>query len=203
MEQDVYKTIECASEGVYKQLSSKFLAFAYHVDDVDQVKELVQALRTKYYDARHWCYAYRIGFKGEHTRANDDGEPSGTAGRPILGQIMSHELTNVLVVVVRYFGGIKLGVSGLIEAYKSSTDAAIEQAVVVERTKNAQIEVRFPYIAMNSVMRAVKDYGMQIVEQEFDNMCRMRLSVREKLEARVVEQLSDVDSVEVAVCGYN
>ncbi len=175
---DVYKTIETPVEAALRERSSKFLAFAYPVRSADRVKEIVDELRRKYYDATHHCYAYRLGADGSVFRVNDDGEPSGTAGRPILGQMLSAGITDCLIVVVRYFGGTKLGVPGLIAAYKESAAAAIEAAHVVEKTDDTILTVEFPYVSMNDVMKVVKDEQAQIVSQNFDNLCSITLSIR-------------------------
>ncbi|MBQ2878899.1 MAG: YigZ family protein [Bacteroidaceae bacterium] len=185
---DVYKTIEKAGEGVYSEKRSKFLAFAIPVATASEVKEQVEAYQKKYYDARHVCYAYRLGEKGELFRANDNGEPSGTAGKPILGQIDSRELTNVLVVVVRYFGGIKLGTSGLIVAYRLAAAEALDATEHVQKTINGEITLRFPYHLLNDVLRVVKEEEPKVVEQIFDNDCLMRLSIRLSLLPRLVQR---------------
>lgn len=185
---DVYKTIEKAGEGIYSEKRSKFLAFAIPVTTALEVKEQVEAYQKKYYDARHVCYAYRLGEKGELFRANDNGEPSGTAGKPILGQIDSRELTNVLVVVVRYFGGIKLGTSGLIVAYRLAAAEALDATEHVQKTINGEITLRFPYHLLNDVLRIVKEEEPKVVEQIFDNDCLMRLSIRLSLLPRLVQR---------------
>ncbi|MBQ3623664.1 MAG: YigZ family protein [Bacteroidaceae bacterium] len=185
---DVYKTIEKAGEGIYSEKRSKFLAFAIPVTTASEVKEQVEAYQKKYYDARHVCYAYRLGEKGEQFRANDNGEPSGTAGKPILGQIDSRELTNVLVVVVRYFGGIKLGTSGLIVAYRLAAAEALDATEHVQKTINGEITLRFPYHLLNDVLRVVKEEEPKVVEQIFDNDCLMRLSIRLSLLPRLVQR---------------
>lgn len=175
---DTYKTIAAPSEGLYKEKGSKFLAFAYPVQTELKIKEHLEALRKQYYDARHHCYAYVLGPRQEVYRANDDGEPSATAGRPIHGQILSQGLTDVLVVVVRYFGGTKLGTSGLINAYKTATLDALQQAEVIEKIVMQRYRIRFPYEQMNQVMRIVKDLQLQVVEQQFDLQCVLVLAVR-------------------------
>lgn len=185
---DVYKTIEKAGEGIYSEKRSKFLAFAIPVTTASEVKEQVEAYQKKYYDARHVCYAYRLGEKGELFRANDNGEPSGTAGKPILGQIDSRELTNVLVVVVRYFGGIKLGTSGLIVAYRLAAAEALDATEHVQKTINGEITLRFPYHLLNDVLRVVKEEEPKVVEQIFDNDCLMRLSIRLSLLPRLIQR---------------
>ena len=165
-------------EGIYSEKRSKFLAFAIPVQTLDDVKREVEAYQKKYYDARHVCYAYRLGERRELFRANDNGEPSGTAGKPILGQIDSRELTNVLVIVVRYFGGIKLGTSGLIVAYKAAAAEALDATEHVEKTINGEILLKFSYPLLNDVLRIVKEENPRIVEQIFDNECVVRLSIR-------------------------
>lgn len=171
-----YKTIESPSEGEFKDKGSKFLAFAYNVTTEEQISEIVQSLKKRYYDARHHCYAWRLTPDGSHWRANDDGEPSSTAGRPILGQMLSNELTDILIVVVRYFGGTKLGVPGLIRAYKSAAIEAISAATIIEKQIKAYYALSFPYIEMNSAMKIVKDLSLEIVNQEFDNRSTLHLS---------------------------
>jgi uncharacterized YigZ family protein len=187
---DTYKTITAKSEGLYKEKGSKFLSFAHPVASVDDVKEIVKDYQKRFFDARHVCYAYMIGSERTEFRANDDGEPSGTAGRPILGQINSRELTNVLVVVIRYFGGILLGTGGLITAYKEATIEALNQANVVEKTIDVQYDIAFDYLLMNDVMRIVKDTNAQIVSQAYENECLMILSIR-KQEAEILRSKLD------------
>ncbi|MBR3884435.1 MAG: YigZ family protein [Bacteroidaceae bacterium] len=188
LEEDIYKTIEKEGEGTYSEKRSKFLAFAIPVSSTDEVKNYVEQYQKKYYDARHVCYAYRIGERGELFRANDNGEPSGTAGKPILGQIDSRELTNVLVIVVRYFGGIKLGTSGLIVAYRLAAAEALDATEHVEKTINGGITLRFSYPLLNEVLRIVKEENPQVVEQLFDNDCVVRLSIRLSRLPRLVER---------------
>ena len=163
---DTYKTLKEPSEGIYKEKGSKFLAFAYSVFTEDEIKEHITELKKQYHDARHHCYAWKLGMDSNHYRMNDDGEPSGTAGKPIYGQILSYELTNVLVVVVRYFGGTKLGTSGLIHAYKTATKDAFENAEIVEQTVNDILTLTFEYGAMNDVMRIIKDEEPKVLEQD-------------------------------------
>ncbi|MBE6209931.1 MAG: YigZ family protein [Rikenellaceae bacterium] len=197
MENDVYKTIEGAAECIYKQLSSKFLTFAYHVTSEEQIKEHLDELRKKYYDATHHCYAWRLGPRGEHSRANDDGEPSSTAGKPILGQLLSREVTDCLVVVVRYFGGTKLGVSGLIAAYKQSTSDVLDVATIVERTVDTVVDVQYSFVAMNGVMKIVKEMSPKVLSQEFDNLCSMRLAIRQSRAEQLIDKLSKTEGVTV------
>ena len=188
-ENDVYKTIEGNAECIYKQLSSKFLTYAYHVTSEEEIKTHLEALRKTYYDATHHCYAWRLGPKGEQSRANDDGEPSSTAGKPILGQLLSREVTDCLIVVVRYFGGTKLGVPGLIAAYKEAAANAIEAAKVIEKTVDRHLTIDFPYLVMNDVMRVIKDEQPRITGQEFDNLCTMHLTIREGRAEILIEKL--------------
>ena len=180
MDNDKYKTIteKAIGEGIYSESRSKFLAFAHHVDSVEQALEIVKEYRKKYYNARHCCYAYRIGFLGEEFRMNDDGEPSSTAGKPILGQIDSNGLTNTLIIVVRYFGGVKLGTSGLIVAYREASSDAIAHCDIEERFIEEQIKFTFSYPMMNAVMKIVKDMNPRIINQVFDNTCELTLSLR-------------------------
>jgi len=175
---DIFRTIQSLSEGTYKEKSSKFLSFAIPVQTVDDVKELLARYKKEYYDARHVCYAYRIGVEEPEFRYNDDGEPSGTAGRPIYGQILSNELTDILIIVVRYFGGIKLGTSGLITAYKDASADAISNGEIVEKTINITFSVHFQYEYLNSVMRIIKEEEITVLKQHFDNKCLMKLLVR-------------------------
>lgn len=180
MDNDKYKTIteKAIGEGFYSESRSKFLAFAHHVDSVEQALEIVKEYRKKYYNARHCCYAYRIGFMGEEFRMNDDGEPSSTAGKPILGQIDSNGLTNTLIIVVRYFGGVKLGTSGLIVAYREASSDAIAHCDIEDRFIEEQIKFTFSYPMMNAVMKIVKDMNPRIINQVFDNTCELTLSIR-------------------------
>lgn len=176
---DEYKTItRTIGEGFYAEKRSKFLAFAHHVTSENEVKELLQQYKKKYYDARHCCYAYMLGAERTTFRANDDGEPSSTAGKPILGQINSHQLTNILIVVIRYFGGVKLGTSGLIEAYKAAANSAIEKCEIVTKVVEKNITFTFSYPMLNAVMRIVKEMQPRIVDQTFDNTCSITLAVR-------------------------
>lgn len=175
---DTFKSIAAPSEGLFKDNGSRFIAFAYPVESEDQVKEIVSSLKKEYHDARHHCYAYRLGHRGDIFRANDDGEPSGSAGRPILGQIDSAGLSDVLVVVVRYFGGIKLGIPGLIRAYKTSTSDALASARVIEKTACRNFRLRFAYLSMNDAMKLVKDLSLAVTAQDFGLECVLDLRVR-------------------------
>ena len=175
---DLFKTIDTQGEGFYSEKRSKFYAFAHHVETADEVKTIVDGYRKKYYDARHVCYAYMLGAERQDFRANDDGEPSSTAGKPILGQINSAGLTDILIVVVRYYGGVNLGTSGLIVAYREAAADAIAHARVVERQVEEIVTFDFPYVMMNDVMRVVKDMQPRIVSQTYDNTCQIRLAIR-------------------------
>ncbi len=172
-----------------RERSSKFLSFIYPVESEEQIKAYLDELHKRYFDATHHCYAWRLGPHGEKFRANDDGEPSSTAGKPILGQLLSHNITDCLIVVVRYFGGTKLGVPGLIAAYKESAADAIAQATVVERTVDRRIKLIFPYLVMNDVMHAIKEWQPDIKSQIFDNLCTMELSIRESKADGLIEKL--------------
>lgn len=186
---DQYLTIKTRSEGFYSEKRSKFLAFAHHVDSTDDVKSLLAHYRKQYYDARHVCYAYVLGPQRTDFRANDDGEPSSTAGKPILGQINSRELTDILVVVVRYYGGVNLGTSGLIIAYREAAADALNHAAIETRQVEEHISYDFPYVMMNDVMRIVKELQPRIVSQSYDNTCNIVLAIRqsqaEELKARL------------------
>ena len=175
---DEYKTIASTSEGYYTEKRSKFLAFAHHVQTVDEVKDIIAQYRKKYYDARHVCYAYMLGAERLEFRANDDGEPSSTAGKPILGQINSNELTDILIVVVRYYGGVNLGTSGLIVAYREAAADAINHASIETRQVEEIVKYSFAYPQMNDVMRIVKDMNPRIISQTYDNTCEIVLSIR-------------------------
>lgn len=187
---DEFKTIATTSEGFYSEKRSKFLAFAHHVERVEEVKEIIAQYRKKYYDARHVCYAYMLGPEREEFRANDDGEPSSTAGKPILGQINSNELTDILVVVVRYYGGVNLGTSGLIIAYREATADAIAHAEVVTRQVEELVTYSFAYPLMNDVMRIVKDMNPRVVSQTYDNTCQICLSIRKSEAEQLKTRLS-------------
>lgn len=179
---DTYKTVSKeVCEGFYSEKRSKFLAFVHHVDSVDEAMAIVKEYRKKYYDARHCCYAYVLGSDRADFRANDDGEPSSTAGKPILGQLNRLELTDVLVVVIRYYGGVNLGTGGLIVAYRTATEDALSKAVIEEKNVEERITYRFTYPMINAVMRVVKETGARIVSQSFDNDCEIVLSIRQSL----------------------
>ncbi|MDU1892457.1 MAG: YigZ family protein [Dysgonomonas sp.] len=176
--EDVFKTISAVSKAIYTEKRSKFIAYAIPVQSVDEVKTEVDKLRKEYYDARHVCWAYMLGAERNEFRANDDGEPSGTAGKPILGQINSNELTNILIAVVRYFGGIKLGTSGLIVAYREAAVEAISTAYIIEKTVDCSVSFMFEYPFMNDVMKIVKDLEPKILSQSYEMDCSMTLEIR-------------------------
>lgn len=192
---DVYKTIEGPSEGLYKEKGSRFMAFAYPVCTEEEIREIIAGLKEKYYDARHHCYAWCLGVNEMRFRANDDGEPSSTAGKPIWGQIQSNGLANILIVVVRYFGGIKLGVPGLIHAYKEAAADAIAQATIVERTIKEQLTVHFSYLVLNDVMKIIKEEGVEILQRNFEIECEMLLAIRQKDMPALKARLQSVESL--------
>ena len=196
---DSYLTVEGNAEAIFKEKSSKFLCYAFHVESEEEIAACLEPLYKRYYDATHHCYAWRLGPFGERFRANDDGEPSSTAGKPILGQMLSREVTNCLIVVVRYFGGTKLGVPGLIAAYKESAAAVLDASEVVERTVDTHIQVEFSYIVMNDVMRIIKEEQPVVMSQEFDNLCTMMLAVRNSKADVVLGRLKKVDGAIVEV----
>lgn len=176
---DEYFTIkDNISEGFYSEKRSKFLAFAFHVTTEEEIKEIVSEYRKKYYDARHVCWAYMLGAQRTEFRANDDGEPSSTAGKPILGQINKNELTDILIIVVRYYGGVNLGTSGLIVAYRTAAAEAIANAEVIKLYDEEVVTYDFPYVMMNDVMKIIKDMSPRIVNQTYDNTCEIQLSIR-------------------------
>jgi uncharacterized YigZ family protein len=194
---DTFFTIKSPAEGAYKEKGSRFLAYAFPVESEEQIKNHLAVLRKKYYDARHHCYAWILGYYGERTRANDDGEPSHSAGDPILGQIRAHKLTNVLVVVVRYFGGIKLGVGGLVNAYKTATADALDLASIEERLITETLVVQFGYPLLNGVMKIVKDHDLEIANQSMTLTCELTLRVRLSITDMVKEKLLEIHGVEV------
>ena len=191
--QDSYKSIAAPSEGLFKDNGSRFIARAYPVETEEEIKDIVASLKKEFYDARHHVYAYRLGHKGDKFRANDDGEPSGSSGRPVLGQIDSNCLSDILVVVIRYFGGIKLGIPGLIRAYKTSTADAIANAEIVEKIASKIYRVHFGYMSMNSVMKVFKDMGLEQKNQRFDMECSLDTSVRLSLVDTFIERMGDVE----------
>ena len=193
---DAYRSIAARSEGLFKDNGSRFIALAYPVETEEEVKEIVATLKKEYHDARHHCYAYRLGYKGDRFRANDDGEPSGSAGRPLLGQIDSLGLSDVLVVVVRYVGGIKLGIPGLIRAYQTSTADALSQAEIIDKVAGKTFRVTFDYLSMNAVMKVLKDLGLAASGQEFGMDCAMDVRVRLSLEEDFRARLDGVAKLE-------
>lgn len=198
MSTDTYKTIAAPSEGIYTEKRSKFIAIALPVRTVEEVKQYLEIYQKKYYDARHVCYAYMLGHERKNFRANDNGEPSGTAGKPILGQINSYELTDVLIIVVRYFGGIKLGTSGLIVAYRTAASEALTNAKIEERTVDDMLTVLFEYPFMNDVMRIVKEEQPDVLEQSYDMDCRMTLRIRRSMMSKLRARLEQVETLRVA-----
>ena len=194
---DSYKSIASEARGLFKDNGSRFIAHAYPVETEEEVKEIVAALKKEYYDARHHVYAYRLGHLGDKFRANDDGEPSGSSGRPVLGQIDSNELSDILVVVVRYFGGIKLGIPGLIRAYKTSTADALANAEIIEKIASKRFRISFGYMNMNDVMKVMKDMGLEQKNQKFDMECSIDTNVRLSQVDTFLERMGDVEGCNV------
>jgi len=192
--EDTYKTIADTAQGLFKEKMSRFISFAIPVRTVEEVKSHLERFQKEYYDARHICYAYMLGHARTDFRANDNGEPSGTAGKPILGQINSFGLTDILVVVVRYFGGVKLGTGGLIVAYREAAQAVLQDSEIIEKTVDDEIRVRFEYPFMNDVMRVVKEEGPDIIRQVFEMDCEMVLRIRRGQAERLRERLAKVES---------
>jgi len=197
--EDTYKTISTASEGLFKDKGSKFIAYAYPVTSEDQIKEIVQSIKKEHYSARHHCYAWRLGPEKLLFRANDDGEPSSTAGKPILGQIQSFDLTNILIVVVRYFGGTLLGVSGLINAYRNAAFDAINQAEIVEKLVEKELLIEFDYSVMNDVMKLFKDEKLPQIEPQFDLRCRIKTHIRLSELNRIEDGLNKIEGLTITV----
>ena len=197
IQEDTYKTIIGVAEGIYTEKRSKFIAIAIPVHTVEEIKQHLDIYQKKYYDARHVCYAYMLGHERKDFRANDNGEPSGTAGKPILGQINSNGLTDTLIVVVRYFGGIKLGTSGLIVAYKAAAAEAIANATIIEKTVDDEIAVAFEYPFMNDVMRIVKEEEPEILEQSYDMDCLMKLRIRRSMMGKLRARLEKVETARI------
>ncbi len=196
---DSFLTIAKAEEGLFKDKGSKFIAYAFPVETEEEIKEHIDQLKKSHHSARHHCYAWRLGASMKHFRANDDGEPSSTAGKPILGQIRRLNLTNVLVVVVRYFGGTLLGVSGLINAYKESAADVLERATIVEKLVETKFQVYFDYPNMNPVMRIFKEEGLKQHENQFELRCKITSSVRKSEAERIIEKLKKIEGVEIVV----
>tara|TARA_R110002051_G_scaffold13435_2_gene44846 strand:+ start:34556 stop:35167 length:612 start_codon:yes stop_codon:yes gene_type:complete len=194
---DTYKTITAPSpEVLFKDRNSKFFGYAFPISSEEEVKPLIDQLKKSHYQARHWCYAWVLGKEYERFRANDDGEPSNSAGAPIHGQLQSFDVTNVLVVVVRYFGGTKLGVGGLINAYRTGAQLALEAANIVERTIDVEFEIQFEYPLLNKAMRLIKDYEVNILKQEMQLDCTFRLSIRQKEAEKVIAAFEEVYGIE-------
>ena len=196
MDKDVYKTIDKAStEALFKDRGSKFYGYAVPVTNEEEIKENIEFLKKQHYNARHWCYAWQLGKKYEKYRANDDGEPTNSAGTPIYGQLQAFEVTNVLVVVVRYFGGTKLGVGGLIQAYKTAAKLALENSEIIQKTINEEFILQFNYSEMNKVMRIVKEEQISIINQKLDMNCMYIISVRKKEAAKVFKLFDETYKV--------
>ncbi|MDG1277444.1 MAG: YigZ family protein [Algoriphagus sp.] len=195
--EDTYLTLSTESEGLFKDRSSKFFYYSFPVSNEEEIKERLKELRKKHFDARHHCFAWNLGTDGMNYRANDDGEPNHSAGDPILGQIRSNNLTNCLIVVVRYFGGTKLGISGLINAYKTSAAMAIAENEIIEKLITTRISISFTYPALNEVMKLIKLHEFQIVNQELELTCKMILEVRKSLEDRIRESLEEIESLKL------
>ncbi len=195
--EDTYNTINSSTEGEFKDRGSKFIAYSTPVKSETDVKEQLELIRKRYHDARHHCYAYRIGSDKSAYRINDDGEPSGTAGKPIYGQILSKDLTNILIIVVRYFGGTKLGVSGLINAYKTAAREALEKATILTKTVNDIYEVEFEYDDTNSVMRIIKEEELKPYEQIYEEKCMIKIKVRKKFTDRVHERFTKINNLKI------
>lgn len=196
---DSYLTIAEPAQCAMRERSSKFLSYAYPVTDEEQIRTHLDALRKQYYDATHHCYAWRLGPYGDSFRANDDGEPSGTAGKPILGQLLSNEITDCLIVVIRYFGGTKLGVSGLIQAYKEAAADVLAESKVIEKTVDVTLRVDFSYVVMNDIMKIIKDETPKIIEQIFDNLCSMTLAIRKSKADILIGKLNKVSGATIEI----
>ena len=196
---DTFKTISAATQGLFKDKGSKFISFAIPIENTDEIKTLLTEYKKKYFDARHVCYAYMIGHERTVFRANDDGEPSGTAGRTILGQINSYQLTNVLIVVVRYFGGVLLGTGGLVNAYKHAAADALDQAEIINKTVDSTLNIEFDYILMNDVMRVIKEMNPTIIKQSFGNDCNMIISIRNQDFDELHSKLSEIIGLKIHI----
>ena len=195
---DIYKTIKNPSEEViFKDRGSKFLGYVYPISSENEVAPLIANLKEKHHKARHWCYAWRLGVENNHFRANDDGEPNNSAGQPIYGQILSFELTNVLIVVVRYFGGTKLGVGGLINAYKTAAKMALEESEIIEKTIDTHFELNFEYVNMNKVMRLIKEKKINLLKQEMQMDCNFEISVRKKNADSIKKSFDDLRCINI------
>jgi len=195
--EDTYKTIDVPSEGLFRDKGSKFIAYSYPFTDENTLKDILGEIKSNHPKARHHCYAYRLSMDRSVFRVNDDGEPAGSAGRPILNTLLSNDLTNILVVVVRYFGGTLLGIPGLINAYKTATQEAIANATIVEKHQKDIYSIHFDYLQMNDVMRIIKDENLDIKNQTFDNDCKMEIAIRTSLVNRVVDNLSTMPNIKL------
>jgi uncharacterized YigZ family protein len=195
MNSDIYKTIATTSQGIFKEKGSRFVSFAVPISSQEEIKPIIDKIRKEHHEARHHCYAYIIGYERIIWRVNDDGEPSGTAGRPILGQINSFGLTNIIIVVSRYFGGTLLGVSGLINAYRSAAESALRNAELTEKTVNEYYKITYPYISMNDVMKILKEENIGQSEQSFDIECNILLNFRVSAKEKVLNRLSRIDGL--------
>jgi uncharacterized YigZ family protein len=195
--EDTYSTIEKPCEGIFRDRGSKFLAYAYPLNAENELKSILAQLKSEHPKANHHCWAIRLGIDRSVFRINDDGEPSGTAGRPILNILLSHDLTNIVVIVVRYFGGTLLGVPGLINAYKTATEEALKQAVIIEKTVNDIYTVKFDYLQMNEVMKIIKDDNIAVVTQSFDNDCSIQISIRKTMVNQALAKFNKLDGITV------
>ncbi|MDP4280649.1 MAG: YigZ family protein [Bacteroidota bacterium] len=196
---DTYQTLASVSQSSYRDRASKFYGFAYPVTTEDEVKEILASIRKKYHDANHYCYAYRLGYDNPAIRMNDDGEPSGSAGKPIYGQILSKDITNVLIVVVRYFGGTKLGIPGLIQAFRTAAREAIESNTIVTRTLDETHTILFPYPVLSQVMKIIKEDSASILNQKFDQQCSITFTIRKSLSGKILGRLERVAGLETDI----
>ena len=197
---DSYKTIKQASkEGLFKDRGSKFYGYAFPISNEEEIKEKIELLKKQHYNARHWCYAWQLGNNYDHYRTNDDGEPSNSAGMPIYGQLQSFNVTNVLVVVVRYFGGTKLGVGGLIKAYKNGAKLALENSIIIHKTIDEVFLIKFEYPEMNTIMRIIKDENISIINQKMEIDCEFIISIRKKEAIRIFKIFENTYKVSIIV----
>ena len=197
---DSYKTIiQASKEGLFKDRGSKFYGYAFPVTNEEEIKEKIELLKKQHYNARHWCYAWQLGKNYDHYRANDDGEPSNSAGMPIYGQLQSFNVTNILVVVVRYFGGTKLGVGGLIKAYKNGAKLALENSIIIHKTIDEVFLIKFEYPEMNTIMRIIKDENISIINQKMELDCQFIISIRKKEAIRIFKIFENTYKVSIKV----
>jgi uncharacterized YigZ family protein len=194
---DQYKTIQQTAEGLFKDKGSRFIAYAHPVENEEEIKTIISSYKRNFHDARHHCFAWELGVSRQNYRSNDDGEPSGTAGKPILGQIHSFGLTNILVVVVRYFGGTKLGVSGLINAYKEAAHSALNQSVIIEKTIDDYFQINFKYFAMNDVMKIIKEGGLDVISQDFAIECSLIFKVRQRDSPMIEQKFNKIEVMQM------